>query len=98
MSIRNALANTRAATRTIQDTIRNAALEQTSTAIHHHLITTADRALAAGQETILLLEAAQEAEGAAATQNPGENNEKAQAEILQRKTNAITGEKRRTKA
>lgn len=92
MSIRNALANTRAATRTIQDTIRNAALEQTSAAISRHLSNTAERAAQYSQQIIFLLEAAQEAEA-----NPGNEadpqNEAHTLERLGTKTAAITGEK-----
>lgn len=92
MSIRNALANTRAAARTIQDTIRNAAMEQTSTAIARHLYQTAERAATNAQQTILLLEAAQEAEAAAEATTTDEDEAK-QSTQLQRKTTAITGEK-----
>lgn len=92
MSIRNALATTRAASRTIQDTIRNAALEQTTAALHRHLSETAERAAKQAQQIILLLEAAQEAEGSA-REETADQNEQIQLAHLERRTASITGEK-----
>lgn len=91
MSIRNALATTRAGTRTIQDSIRNAALEESSPAIHRHLSQTAERAATLAQQIILLLEAAQEAQ--ATEEQKGTTAEAAKLATLERQTAAITGEK-----